>query len=122
MIPWEIAGLFFTASLALALAPGPDNIFVLTQSALHGRVAGLFITLGLCSGLLVHTAAVALGVAVIFQTSALAFNLPDFRATLQVAAAVSCSADLLITNHQNQYQGIRIPVQSPAVLVDGGQL
>ena len=75
MIPWETAGLFFTASLALALAPGPDNIFVLTQSALHGRVAGLFITLGLCTGLLVHTAAVSLGVAVIFQTSALAFNL-----------------------------------------------
>ena len=75
MIPWETAGLFFTASLALALAPGPDNIFVLTQSALHGRVAGIFITLGLCTGLLVHTAAVSLGVAVIFQTSALAFNL-----------------------------------------------
>ena len=75
MIPWETAGLFFTASLALGLAPGPDNIFVLTQSALHGRLAGLFITMGLCTGLLVHTAAVSLGVAVVFQTSALAFNL-----------------------------------------------
>ena len=75
MIPWEPASLFFTASLALALAPGPDNIFVLTQSALHGRLAGLFITIGLCTGLMAHTAAVALGVAVIFQTSALAFNL-----------------------------------------------
>ncbi len=67
-------GLFFAASIALALAPGPDNFFVLAQSAAHGVGAGLMITLGLCTGLIVHTTAVALGVAVIFQTSALAFN------------------------------------------------
>jgi len=75
VIPAETAALFFLASAALALAPGPDNLFVLTQSALHGRGAGLLVTIGLCTGLLVHTAAVSLGVAVIFQTSALAFNL-----------------------------------------------
>lgn len=74
MIPFDTLLLFFAASVALALAPGPDNLFVLTQSALHGRRAGVFITLGLCSGLLVHTAAVALGVAAVFQSSALAFN------------------------------------------------
>ena len=62
------------ASVALALAPGPDNIFVLTQSALYGRKAGILVTLVLCTGLLVHTAAVSLGVAAIFQTSVLAFN------------------------------------------------
>jgi threonine/homoserine/homoserine lactone efflux protein len=66
--------LFLVASIALALAPGPDNIFVLTQSALFGRPAGLLVTLGLCSGLLVHTAAVTLGVAAIVQASAFAFN------------------------------------------------
>ena len=73
-MPYETLSLFFTASAALALAPGPDNIFVLTQSALHGRAAGLLVTLGLCTGLLVHTAAVSLGVAAIFQTSVLAFS------------------------------------------------
>lgn len=66
---------FALASLLLALAPGPDNLFVLTQSALGGRMAGLAVTLGLCTGLLVHTAAVAFGVAAIFQVSALAFTL-----------------------------------------------
>lgn len=65
---------FFMASVALGVAPGPDNIFVLTQSALHGRLAGLIVTLGLCTGLVFHTTAVALGVAVIFKTSALAFT------------------------------------------------
>lgn len=59
----------------MGLTPGPDNIFVLTQSALHGRKTGLLVTLGLCTGLLVHTAAVSLGVATIFQDSKLAFNL-----------------------------------------------
>ena len=74
MIPFDTLSLFFASSVALALAPGPDNIFVLTQSALHGRLSGFLVTLGLCTGLLVHTAAVSLGVAAIFQTSALAFN------------------------------------------------
>jgi len=75
MIPVETLLLFFTSSLLLALAPGPDNLFVLAQSAQHGRRAGLIVTCGLCTGILVHTAAVSLGVAAIFQTSMLAFNL-----------------------------------------------
>ena len=74
MLSIEIILAFVAASCLLALAPGPDNIFVLTQSAMHGRKAGLLITLGLCTGLIVHTVAVALGVAVIFQASALAFT------------------------------------------------
>lgn len=65
---------FFAASLVLALAPGPDNIFVLTQSALYGRKAGWLITLGLCTGLLGHTAAVVVGVAAIIKASVLAFT------------------------------------------------
>lgn len=65
---------FFTASVLLAAAPGPDNIFVLTQSALQGPRAGFAVTLGLCSGLVVHTTAVAIGVAAIFQTSAAAYT------------------------------------------------
>lgn len=69
---------FLLASVLLALAPGPDNLFVLTQSALLGRTSGLVVTLGLCTGLLVHTLAVACGVAAIFQASATAFSLLKF--------------------------------------------
>jgi threonine/homoserine/homoserine lactone efflux protein len=75
MISIETLSVFFMASVLLALAPGPDNIFVLTQSALYGRASGLFVTLGLCTGLIVHTTAVAFGVAVIFKASAVAFTL-----------------------------------------------
>lgn len=65
---------FFLASMLLAIAPGPDNIFVLTQSALYGKTSGLTVMFGLCTGLIAHTTAVAFGVAVIFQASALAFT------------------------------------------------
>ena len=74
MLPIETLLPFSLAALLLCLAPGPDNIFVLTQSALTDKRAGLAVMFGLCTGLIGHSAAVALGVAVIFQTSALAFT------------------------------------------------
>lgn len=64
---------FFAASVLLALSPGPDNVFVLLHSAMHGRRAGLLVVLGLCSGLLFHTAAVALGLAALLAASSTAF-------------------------------------------------
>ena len=75
MLSTETISAFFLASTLLAIVPGPDNVFVLTQSALHGKLSGLVVMFGLCTGLLVHTGAVALGVAVLFQASALAFTL-----------------------------------------------
>lgn len=71
----NIIALFFTTSILLALSPGPDNLFVLAQSVRKGAMAGLAVMSGLCTGLMVHTVAVAFGIAVIFQTSALAFTL-----------------------------------------------
>ncbi len=65
---------FVAASLLLSFSPGPDILFVLTQSATHGWRRGIVITAGLCSGLIVHTAAVALGVAIIFKQSEAAFT------------------------------------------------
>ena len=75
MLSIETFSAFFLASALLAIAPGPDNVFVLTQSALHGKLSGLVVVFGLCTGLLFHTTAVAFGVAVIFQASTLAFTL-----------------------------------------------
>lgn len=56
---------FLGASLLLAIAPGPDNLFVLTQSAVHGARAGITVVLGLCTGLVLQTIAAALGLAVV---------------------------------------------------------
>tara|TARA_B100001079_G_scaffold240699_1_gene225729 strand:+ start:131 stop:757 length:627 start_codon:yes stop_codon:yes gene_type:complete len=74
MIHLETMIVFIGVAIALAAVPGTDNIFVLTQSAVHGRITGLIVTLGIALGLFVHTTAVALGVAVIFQTSQYAFS------------------------------------------------
>ena len=76
MISTQTGLAFFLASVLLALLPGPDNLFVLMQSALSGWRACILVTLGQCTGLIVHSTAVALGIAAIFQSSALAFNLP----------------------------------------------
>ena len=65
---------FVAASVVLSLVPGPDNLFVMSHSALKGWRIGFYITLGLCTGLIGHTVLVAIGVSVIFQTSAIAFN------------------------------------------------
>ena len=66
MMPLAPSLRLFFASALLSIAPGPDNIFVLTQSALYGKKSGVLVTLGLCTGLVVHTTAVAFGVAAIF--------------------------------------------------------
>ena len=65
---------FFGVAVLLALTPGPDNVFVLLQSAQRGWRAGMAVVLGLCAGLVVHTAAVALGFAAVFAASGLAFT------------------------------------------------
>lgn len=74
MLGIETLFAFFTVSVLLALMPGPDNIFVLSQSIYQGKKSGLIITLGLCTGLIFHTLLVVFGVAVIFQTSIIAFT------------------------------------------------
>lgn len=70
----DVAIGFFGIAVLLALSPGPDNLFVITLSALRGVRAGLWVVLGLCSGLIVHTLAVAWGVAALFAASATAFT------------------------------------------------
>ncbi|SFB84017.1 Threonine/homoserine/homoserine lactone efflux protein [Polaromonas sp. OV174] len=74
MPSFDILLTFFGVSVLLGLSPGPDNLLVLMQSALQGRRAGLFVVLGLCTGLLFHTAAVALGLAAVFAASSTAFT------------------------------------------------
>lgn len=58
---------FAFATLLLALSPGPDNIFVLTQSVARGSQYGIAIASGLITGCIVHTSVVALGFAVVIR-------------------------------------------------------
>ncbi len=59
---------FSIATLALALAPGPDNIYVLTQSLANGTKSGIATTAGLISGCIVHTSLLAFGVSAIITS------------------------------------------------------
>lgn len=68
-MPLDVLLIFFAAAALLALAPGPDNLFVLTQSLAYGSRAGLLVVLGLCSGLVFHTAVVAMGLAALLRAS-----------------------------------------------------
>ena len=65
--------MFIVTSIVLALAPGPDNLYVISQSALYGARTGFIITLGLCSGLIIHIAAVVFGLATWLTTSPITF-------------------------------------------------
>ena len=58
---------FFLLALALGIAPGPDVLFVFAQALSHGAMAGTWVTLGLCTGLTVHIALAAFGVAAILK-------------------------------------------------------
>ena len=60
---------FAIASLALAISPGPDNIYVLTQSLVNGTKSGIATTAGLISGCIVHTTLLAFGVSAIITAS-----------------------------------------------------
>ncbi len=54
--------------------PGPDNLFVLAQSITQNKKAGIATSLGLCSGLLVHISAAAIGISALLYQSSFAFT------------------------------------------------
>ncbi len=64
---------FFIASVAIGIAPGPDNLFVLAQSATHGAKAGFCVILGLCTGIVVQIALLVAGVSALIAASPTAF-------------------------------------------------
>ena len=65
----ESLTLFTIASITLIISPGPDLIYVLTRSISGGKLSGIISAAGVTSGILVHTMAAALGLALLLQTS-----------------------------------------------------
>ncbi|PHM73678.1 LysE family translocator [Xenorhabdus kozodoii] len=75
MLSIETLITFISISTFLCFLPGPDNIFVLSQSAINGRKSGVLITVGLCIGLVIHTSLVSLGIAAIIRANTIAFEI-----------------------------------------------
>jgi RhtB (resistance to homoserine/threonine) family protein len=73
---------FIGVAILLVIAPGPDTLLVTKNALLHGRSVGLATVAGVSLGLLVWTAAAALGIAAVVRESAVAFDV------LKIAGAV----------------------------------
>ncbi|MFL2624488.1 MAG: LysE family translocator [Candidatus Marisimplicoccus sp.] len=60
--------LFLISSLVLTLMPGPDILFVINQS-LENKKKGFLISIGLCSGLIIHTSFLVLGLSAFIENN-----------------------------------------------------
>jgi threonine/homoserine/homoserine lactone efflux protein len=70
--------LFLTASLVVIVAPGPDNILVLTRGVTLGRRAALVSAAGASVGLVTHSLLAAAGLSVLLARSAVAFSVVKY--------------------------------------------
>jgi threonine/homoserine/homoserine lactone efflux protein len=66
--PTEIFS-FIVASIILAFTPGPDNIFIIVTSLSNGFKTAFNFILGLCTGIIIHTALIVVGISTIVSQS-----------------------------------------------------
>ena len=74
MMTVDNLGLFIASGVLLNLSPGPDVLYIVSQSLRSGVKAGLAAVMGITAGCCVHMAAAAFGVGLLLATSTLAFN------------------------------------------------
>jgi threonine/homoserine/homoserine lactone efflux protein len=119
---------FSLATVALALSPGPDNIYVITQSLVNGTKSGIATTAGLISGCIVHTALLAFGVsALITASESIFYGIKIFGAIylLYLAyivyksdASVAFSDDAPKKSHWELFkQGVFMNLVNPKVMI-----
>lgn len=111
--------LYVVASLALIATPGQDMLYVMTRSLAQGRFAGVCSAVGVCLGILVHTALAALGVGAILQASEALFL------ALKLAGAaylVYLGLKLLLTSEPGRDLKTGAARLTPAALVWQGML
>jgi threonine/homoserine/homoserine lactone efflux protein len=73
MFPPEILVAYLAAVLLVVIAPGPDNLLAISRGLSQGRAAAALSAAGAGLGIMVHTLAATLGLALVLQTSPLAF-------------------------------------------------
>jgi threonine/homoserine/homoserine lactone efflux protein len=70
--------LFLSAAALLNISPGPDLLYVLTQTASGGKKIGFASSLGVCTGALFHVCAAAVGLSAILVSSVVAFSIVKY--------------------------------------------
>ena len=73
MFPPDLLLTYALACLVVVVAPGPDNILAISRGLSQGRAAAALSSIGAGLGIMFHTVAATLGLAVVLQTSPLAF-------------------------------------------------
>ncbi len=69
---------FLLCAVALTVVPGPDIIFVTTQSLTNGRTSGIFTAMGMCTGVIIHATLAAVGLSAVLRQSAVAFAIVKY--------------------------------------------
>jgi threonine/homoserine/homoserine lactone efflux protein len=82
---FDTLALFSLACLMLAITPGPDMIYVLSRSIAQGPLAGLVSVAGFALGITFHALAAAFGLAKLFETSPLAYDLLQYAGAAYLA-------------------------------------
>ena len=65
---------FTLASLSLTISPGPDILYVISKSIVQGKKAAILTSLGLTSGLIIHTFLIAFGLSILISESEYILN------------------------------------------------
>jgi len=65
---------FLIAAILLTLSPGPDILYVLSVSLKNGAKKGVFLSLGLVSGIIIHTSLLAFGFSALIKATPVLFN------------------------------------------------
>ncbi|MDM8086862.1 LysE family translocator [Parasutterella secunda] len=130
-MPFDLWVSFTIAAAVLAVAPGPDNLFVLLQSAMYGARAGIFVTLGLCVGVFIQTLLAAFGVAAVVAASPTLLMIIQFagaayllylawgawNAPVGGESGESSKKYPRLTNFQLWRRGILMNITNPKVLI-----
>ena len=121
-------GLFALASVLLAITPGPDMIYIATRSIAQGRNAGVVSALGVHTGVLIHTVAVALGLSALIAASAMAFGIVKYAGA---AYLIYIGIQTFLSNPENfqvkstvhaklrqvYFQGLLVNLLNPKVIL-----
>ena len=121
-------GLFASASILLAITPGPAMIYIATRSIAQGRSAGVVSVLGVHTGALIHTFAAALGLSALIAASAVAFSIVKYAGAgyliyLGIQTFLSKSQMLEVKStaraklSQVFYQGLLVNLLNPKVIL-----
>jgi threonine/homoserine/homoserine lactone efflux protein len=119
---------FFLAALIVAIVPGPDNLFVLAQSAAFGRQAGFRVIMGLCTGICIQIVLLVAGVSAIVVNSPVAFFVLQccgatyllylaFRSFQVRAAAVKVSGAVSLSPKQQYARGVIMNLTNPKAVL-----